>query len=205
MGSDADRTVKTSRNDILRKAVHISFGTIIAISYWNTLVPLWSYLALLVAGLTLSLFIKTGGHVPIIELILHETDKDDYLPAHGVVFFYLGFISVAVLASLLELDKVFVVVPVLITAYADPATYLVGRFLGRIWLPFKSDKNLEGVLGGMVIAILTAVSFIPLQAALPVGVISMITEIPNVRIGDIEIDDNLIVTITAFIVMYIVL
>jgi dolichol kinase len=186
-----------------RKVIHISLGFALCVLYFYKVLPLWSYYAIFFAGLSLSLILKSGKKVPLISRMLRDLDKDNYFPAHGLVFFVLGFIILLTLVTLFKLPEIYLILPIMILTFADPASFFAGKLIGGPKLPFNREKTVAGTIGGMATAALVVYEFKSAPKALLIGVVAMTMDLTSFRIGKIEIDDNLLIPLAAFIMMLI--
>jgi len=114
-------------------------------------------------------------------------------PGRGILFFTIG----ATLCLAIFTPSI-AYAGILILSLGDAASNLVGRHLGFMKTALNPNKNIEGTLVGILVSIPAAYFFVPnLMAATAAACIAMFLEIPNIRIGDFEIDDNLLIPLGA--------
>jgi len=197
--------INITKYELVRKLIHMFLGTVLTILYLNKVLPNYIYLVILILGLGLSFFIKSGRNVPLISRILGFIDKDDFLPAHGVVFFFTAFVLLILISGLLRLDTIYVVLPIQILTFADPASFFAGRLIGGPKLPFNRHKTYSGTLTGMLVAVVIALIILQNTVAVVIGITAMLMDLINVKIGKAEIDDNLLIPLAAQLTMILLL
>ncbi|KXK26512.1 MAG: Cytidylyltransferase family protein [candidate division WS6 bacterium OLB20] len=190
-----------TNGELARKALHISFGTVLLLTLHLQVFEYWHYLVLLVAGLTLSLTIKFLEGFPQIAKLIAPFDKDDYLPAQGMVYFYCTFVLLLTLTRWMELPDRFIMHPVLMLTLADPASFFIGKGWGKRPLPVNRRKTVEGTLAGMLVASVAGLLFVSPFAAVLIGSLAMMMDVVDLKIGNLEIDDNLLIPLAAFILL----
>ncbi len=190
---------KINSLELKRKILHMLLGTIgLFLIIYNIVNPLIIFI-ILIFGILLSLIcLKT--RVPIISSILDNFDKkmQGQLPAKGVIF--------AVIGSLLALQlfpRDIALASITILIFADPISHLIGKMFGKTKSPLDKRKNIEGHIAGALISSLLAMFFVSPILAISGALIAMLFESLIIEIQKIELDDNLIIPLTAGTVMYI--
>ncbi len=80
----------------------------------------------------------------------------------------------------------------------DAFTNIVGRHFGRIRTKLNPNKFIEGSIVGILLCIPVAYYFVPnAWAAVAASIVAMFLEMPNVKIAEWEIDDNLLIPLGA--------
>lgn len=89
------------------------------------------------------------------------------------------------------------VVSILILAFGDSISNLVGHHFGKTLTPFHHHKKIEGPIAGIFISTLIASFFIPFFPALIASTVAMIFEFPEWKIFGYHLDDNIIIPLSA--------
>lgn len=119
-------------------------------------------------------------------------------PGKGSFFYILGAFVVISL-----FDKQIAMASIVILALGDSSSHLIGKYIGRVKHPFNSVKFLEGHIAGALIGALGAMLFVTLPVALAAASIAMFVE--GIDVGSRArwiLDDNLVVPLTAGVVMF---
>lgn len=187
-----------------RKALHISFGTtLLFLTHFEILEPI-HYVLLWFIGITLSLSIKYLERFPAINKLIAPFDKDDYLPAQGMVYFYTTFLLLTLITTAMQLPKEYVMYPVMMLTLADPASFFIGKGWGTHPLPLNRRKTIEGTAAGMLVASAVGLLFVAPVTAVIIGCLAMVMDVVDLKLGNLEIDDNLLIPIAAFLLLLIV-
>ena len=83
----------------------------------------------------------------------------------------------------------------------DALTNIVGRYFGKWKIPFNPKKHFEGTIVAIFASTFTAFFFVDFAPALLGSTAAMLVETLPLKIGKIEIDDNLVIPIVAGFVM----
>lgn len=127
-------------------------------------------------------------------LSLFERDHHmENFPGRGILFFTIGSFL-----TLLIFEQHLAYAGILILSFGDAVSNLVGRHYGKIKTKLNPNKYIEGTFVGILISIPIAYIFVPnIAAAISASSIAMFLEMPNIRIFNFEIDDNLLIPIGA--------
>jgi dolichol kinase len=137
--------------------------------------------------------------LPIYDHFLDVFERDhdrQKIPGRGLIFFLLGSFLAVVFFSL-EIA----VASILILAFGDSVSHVFGRHFGQIKTPFHPKKFLEGSLFGIILSAIAAGFFVPLAEALVASTVAMILEFPTIRISGHRLDDNLLIPLSAGVVL----
>lgn len=189
---------KINKYELARKLIHIIFGLFLLLLYRLDIFTLPVFYFLFFVGLAFSFFIKSKSRLNLFVKILTNLDKKNYLPAHGMVFFYIGFVSLITFSAIFNLSFAYILIPILIVSFADPASFFFGRLFGETKLPFNHSKTVAGTLAGILTAIGISAFIMPLHFAVITAISAMSMDMINIRVGRIEIDDNLLIPLAAF-------
>jgi dolichol kinase len=143
-------------------------------------------LAVLCAGFALSTVKALGGSIGVFDEALKQLERGGVMPFHGA----LAFVAGALFALTFSPDRAFGLGVVMILAFGDGFSTLVG-LTGRTRLPWNKKKTWRGLLaftlaGG--IASLAFMSVAGLGYALICGLVESV---------DAGLDDNILVPVAA--------
>lgn len=179
--------------EVRRQVGHAFIGlSIIGLYAFDLLTAEW-LLWILVAGGLLSL-ISQWINLPFIKTILDHFERPHVrrrFPGRGSFFMVLGCLLAMVL-----FEKSIALAAMAIMALGDSTTNVLGRFFGRIRLPYNPKKTLDGALMGVIAATLGAFYFVPFGVALGASITAMFIETLDLKIG-VELDDNILVPLVA--------
>jgi len=181
--------------EIRRQALHMLYGPILVILVHWHLLTLPILFGIIVGGAMMSLMVKRKRLNPVRWVLSHfERDHHmEYFPGRGILFYTIGaFLVLAIFPEPIAYAGI------LILSAGDAATNIVGRHFGRIRTRINPNKFMEGTLIGILVSIPIAYCFVPnLYAAIAASCLAMFLEMPNIRIFNFEIDDNLLVPLAA--------
>ena len=181
--------------ELRRQALHFLYGPILVALYHWHLLTLPILFGMIVGGAMMSLMIKRKRLGPI-RWVLSFFERDHHMeqfPGRGILFFTIGAFLV-----LAMFPEPIAYAGILILSAGDAATNVVGRHFGRIRTRINPNKYMEGTLVGILVSAPIAYCFVPnLSAAIAASCIAMFLEMPNIRLFNFEIDDNLLVPLAA--------
>ncbi|HCW32422.1 MAG: hypothetical protein UT55_C0026G0009 [Candidatus Peregrinibacteria bacterium GW2011_GWE2_39_6] len=179
--------------ELRRQIGHAVIGVgIIFLNYLDLISPrmlLW----VLILGGFLSL-LSLRFEIPIIKNLLAYFERPKHcktFPGRGSFYMVLG-----ALLSILLFPKTIALAAIAIMAIGDSTTNILGRYLGKIYLPYNRKKTLEGALMGIGAASLAAFFFVPFTTAFLASAAALFVETWDLKIG-IELDDNVLVPLVA--------
>ncbi|MFH1249288.1 MAG: hypothetical protein V1660_03990 [archaeon] len=186
-----------------RTIFHIIFGSVIlylAVKNYYTGVR-WMLFSLLCFGMLLSLT-SLRFKIPFIHFMLKKFEKPKYLkkfPGKGALFFVAGCLLV-----LRIFPKSMAFAAIAILTFADPLASLSGIVFGKRShrKPFNTLKKIEGTIVGIITGFFVASFFIPYSEAIVASVVSMFAEALTLKLGGDEVDDNIIVPVSAATAIY---
>lgn len=181
--------------ELRRQLIHILYGPILVLLYHYGFLTLEILFGMIIGGSIMSFMIKKKRMSPIRWLLSHF-ERDHHMenfPGRGVLFFTIGaFLALALF------EKEIAYAGILILSIGDAASNIVGKHFGKIRTKLNPDKYIEGTLFGVLVSIPIAYFFVPnIGAAIAASCIAMFLEMPNVRIFNFEIDDNLLIPLGA--------
>lgn len=202
--------------EIKRQLFHGIIGFIFVISvYWGFLQEIGSIaifnrldfmpplsrplFVILVIGIIL-IIISKNFRVPILYWFLYEFERSQDLekfPGKGAFFYVLGGF---ILALFFEPSNV--LASMMILSIGDSSSHIVGKKLGEIYHPLSNNKKkIEGNLAGALISFIGALLFVKPLPAFVASFISMFVE--GISFGKLWVfDDNLIVPLTAAVIIF---
>jgi len=187
--------------ELKRQILHILTGiTALLLLLFNILTPFIIFI-LLITGILLSL-LSLKIRIPLISFFLDNFERKqdkNKLPGRGIIF--------AVAGSLLVL-KLFpqniAYASIIILTFADPISHIIGKFFGKTKSFLDKRKNIEGHLAGAIISSLFAMFFVTPLLAIAGALTAMLFESVIIEIQKIQLDDNLIIPLTAGTVMFLI-
>lgn len=194
-----------TKKDFIRKAMHVSFGTILLFLFYYNILELWHFLVLWLVGFSFSVGLKLGLNAGFIGKAIQDLDKDDFMPAQGMLYYYSTFLFLVFLQNHYGLDKDFILHSFLVLMFADPASFIAGKGFGKTKLPFHSKKTILGTATGMLVAVVVSLLFVSPIIAIVIGVLSMTMDVIDVKIGNLEIDDNFLIPSAVFVLRLLLL
>lgn len=181
--------------EIRRQLAHLIYGPILVLLYHYNLLTLQILFGIIIGGIAMSLLIKKRRMSPL-RWILSHFEREHHMenfPGRGILFFTIGaFLTLAIFPQEIAYAGI------LILSFGDSVTNLIGRHYGTIKTRLNPNKYIEGTLVGIVISFPVAYYFFPnISAALTASCVAMFLELPNIKIFGFEIDDNLIIPLSA--------
>ncbi|MBM3199861.1 hypothetical protein FJZ53_02900 [Candidatus Woesearchaeota archaeon] len=180
-----------------RQVFHLLLGTFIVILYKIGILNTSILFIIFLAGFTLSV-LSFRYNVPGIKWFLKRFEREEDFkksPGKGCLMYISG-----VLITLLVFKEEIALAAIMILAVGDSVSHMIGKYFGRY--KFSNAKHLEGTLAGIFFAGLVASMFVDYKLAFIGSVVGMLTEVVDLKIGKMEIDDNLIIPILAGLTMH---
>ncbi len=181
--------------ELRRQLIHILYGPAIVLLFEFNLISLEILFGMIVGGSIMSLMVKRQRMNPV-RWVLSHFERDHHMesfPGRGVLFYTIGAFLV-----LLLFPKEIAYAGILILSVGDAASNVVGKHFGKIKTKLNPDKYVEGTLVGVLISIPIAYYFVPnIWAAISASCLAMFLEMPNVKLFNFEIDDNLLIPLGA--------
>jgi len=94
---------------------------------------------------------------------------------------------VGVILSLLFFSELIAYVVIVIFAFADRYATIIGKFYGRVRIPYNRQKSVEGSVAFFVTAFICAIFLLPLKTALIASFVSCIIETIPFKFDNISI------------------
>lgn len=186
----------SSNLEFRRQLMHLSVTLALAGLIFFNFLNLFSVIFITFLGLTLSLFAKKR-RLPVISHLLDTFERPQAgkkLPGRGVIFL---FVSSSFLLFFFPLKIIFFAL--IITAVGDAISPIIGILFGRKKLPWNRQKHWEGLLMSNIVTTLVLIWGMEFAPAFICSAITMFAESLSLKIWDREIDDNIVVPLTAAI------
>ncbi len=165
---------------------------------------LWAGHVLSIIGLgiiSLSVFLiaeayKRDIKLPIVCLMIDHGERTEVIeetPARGAMLFFFGsFVSAILYGNHIRV----VAATIVILAFGDSVSTLIGKNFGRHKIPYNKMKSIEGSVAGAIAALLGAMLFVNLQIAV-VGAFSgmLVDSLP------LSFDDNITIPVFSGLIM----
>jgi len=186
---------KAAQAELGRKLLHMMIGiSAILLLVYNIITP-WIIFGIFIACVVISL-LSLRFRLPLVSFFLDnfERSKDKHqLPGKGIIFAMAGSLLVI---RLFPID--IALASMVILTFADPVSYLVGKYLGKTPSILDERKNIEGNLAGFILSSLFAMFFVAPSLAIAGSLISiMLFESLIIEIQRVQLDDNLIIPLAA--------
>ncbi len=183
-----------------RKTFHLVSGTVIAALLWVGVIDgfLLMGATFLLMGISL-LFKGERMRWQFMHWLLHLLEREQFRkksPGKSAIYFFLGSSLVA-----LFFPVNIAVASILILAFGDSLSCLIGYHFGKIITPLHPKKTIEGPLAAIIISTIVASLFVPFWMALAASSVALILEMPRWVIFGWHVDDNLIIPVVAAIVL----
>lgn len=187
--------------EIRRKTVHLLVGVIIAELLWIGAID--GVLLLAITFFLLGFFLlfrefHKKKNSPLHSL-LHLFEREKHIkvfPGKSAVCFLFGC-TIAVLAF----PKDIAVASILILSFGDSISNLIGHHFGKTTTPLHPIKKIEGPLFAICISAFAASFVVPFWYAFLAATVALILEIPEWKILNFHIDDNLIIPLSSGLVL----
>ena len=96
-------------------------------------------------------------------------------------------LSLGVILSLILFPKLIACVAIMVVAFSDSIATVIGRFYGRLKIPYNHGKSVEGSIAFFVSAFMCSIFYVPLWTALIVSFVSCIIESLPFKIDNISV------------------
>ncbi len=180
-----------------RQAFHAMLGIVIVLLVLVGFLTAKRLLLMVIMGAVIS-GISVKCRIPLISWFLDNFDrKDEKIPGKGAIFYILGCLIVLAL-----FPQRIALASILVMALGDSFATIVGFHFGKI--KSITRKTLEGFFAGSFAGFIGAVLFVDYFSALAGSLAAMFFEMLEIRLGSKVIDDNIMVPLTAALVMWII-
>ena len=181
--------------EIRRQILHLLYGPLLILLYDQGLLTSPLMLAIILIGAGTSLLVKHKKLSPIARLLgfFERPHHMEHFPGRGILFFTIGSFL-----CLLLFEKNIAYAGIMVLSVGDAVANVAGRHLGRIKTKLNPEKYMEGTLLGILVSIPIAYYFVGNWLAASIAsFVAMFLEMPNIKLFNFEIDDNLIIPLAA--------
>jgi dolichol kinase len=181
-------------NEELRQTIHIMIGIMVIglvylIGVENTLGIM---IFLLVIGVLISNAKTLGFRNNVIDWILESVERNVKIPGKGAITMFAGMILILSLTP-----PVYAITLISILAVGDGFSTLIGSN-SELKLPWNEHKTWYGFVSFVIFSSIPAFSFLGFEGIAYAFALGMIETI------DLDIDDNLLISVSAVIISYLV-
>ncbi|MFH1916607.1 MAG: phosphatase PAP2 family protein [Nanoarchaeota archaeon] len=173
-----------------RQFTHILNGVFIVLLIYEKIIETYVLIGILILGIIISLLAKKTK-AKFIWWFLDRMDRKGKIPGIGALTFILGSIIV-----LYVFPREIALPAILILAFGDGMSTLVGKYYGRIKNPLNKKKTIEGTLAGIIFGGLAAMFFVTWWVAFIAAGVAMIIEAIGI------LDDNITIPLVAGLVLF---
>jgi dolichol kinase len=188
-------------HEIRRKTFHIIGGLILVLTIYYNILQAWMVLLILGGGIILSI-VYTIYELPITHYFMKKFEREHLrkkFPGKGVIYLFLGL-----LVMMLLFEKNIVLAGIMIWAFGDSLSALVGKHYGKIKHPLN-DRLLEGTIAGIIGGAIAASFFVYWPYALIGATVSMAIESMEWKLYRETFDDNFFVPLIGAAVIYLLM
>jgi dolichol kinase len=181
-----------------RQFIHFFAGIIFVILYYYGLIDK-RILLIITTFFFLIFLVSRKIRIPPVEWFLKNFERPRQFPGKGLIFYMVG-----VTLCFFIFNKYIAMASVLILAIGDSIPNIVGFYSKKFKHPFSDRKYLEGMIAGIVFSSFAAMIFVSWYESLLGATVAMILEGIDLKIGLEKIDDNIIVPVSAGLVIYLI-
>jgi dolichol kinase/membrane-associated phospholipid phosphatase len=188
--------LKKDALEVRRQAFHFALGIVACILYYKGILGdyIFVYATIVLIIIFFTNLYKIPGFYHLFYVFERESDLKEF-PGKGPIFFMLGC-----MISSLIFPKDIALASIIILGVGDSVSHVIGKYFGKTKHPL-SQKLLEGSLIGAATAFLFALLFVNTWEAFLAAFIAMSVEAIDIKVGNNLIDDNLLIPITAGLVI----
>jgi len=180
--------------EIRRQFFHLFLGIAIVLLYNFHVLSARRMFIILVIGILISVA-SSKFKVPGIAWFLERFErKHARFPGQGAIYYILGCFTVI---GLFPPD--IASAAILVLAAGDSFSTLIGKNFGKHRM---GSKSIEGTLAGIITGFLGALVFVPALTAFLGAFVAMLAEALDIKLFNKVVDDNILVSVVAAIVMY---
>jgi dolichol kinase len=193
---------KIDWHEIRRKIFHILGGIALALLVYFDILNAIITLIIVIFGIILSALYKKYD-LPIISYFLNRYEREHLkkkYPGKGVIFLFM-----AILLMMILFEKNIVIAGIMIWAFGDGMSAIIGKHYGQIKHVLNNNKHIEGTIAGIIFGTIAASFFVYWLYALIACTIAMIVESIDWKIYPDAFDDNLLVPLIGSAAIYLLM
>lgn len=180
--------------ELWRQLIHASGVFIVCLSYFLPSTLLIILCVAIVVFVEIVFRLDHSYNIPFFSTILRQTKRKD--DEKGFIYFFIGII---ITLYFFQFNIAIANAAILILLFGDSASTLIGKWFGKIKLPFQSHKTLEGSLAFLLVGLMVSLTQIPIIPAFVGAFAGTLTEAYS------PIDDNVPIPLVSAFVMSIVI
>jgi dolichol kinase len=187
--------------EIKRKIFHVIFGITLVFLLYYEIINNLILLIIIIIGLIVS-FLSRKIKIPIVYWFLKKFERDGEIrkfPGKGIIFYLMGAYIV-----FLFFPKDIASASLVILAFGDSFSHLVGKHFGTLKHPFTDKKFLEGAVAGIIAGFFAAIIFVSPFEAFLASFFGMLVEGIDLKLGIEKVDDNIVVPIASAVIIYLI-
>ena len=186
--------------ELYRKILHLLLGISIALAYQYDLLSPFTLLMMIIAGVIISILSKRIW-LPFLSFFLEKLEREEekkQFPGKGLIFFFVG-----VLLAVKLFPKDIALASIMILAFGDSISHLIGARFGKIKNILNGDgkKLIEGTIAGIIAGLLGAMFYVPFSQALLGSTAAMLAEVVKIDFNENQLDDNVVIPLVAGTIM----
>jgi dolichol kinase len=178
------------KKELLRQLIHASGVFIVILSYFlkpDSLI----FIAILILFLVVLLFeLDKKYHLPFFSYIFQHCKRQD--DERGFIYFFIGIILTLII---FQFNISVANAAILILLFGDSASTIIGKKWGKIKIPYRPKKTLEGSLAFFVVGLAVALTQVPFIPAVLGVLFGALTEAYS------PVDDNIPIPLVSAMVM----
>ena len=184
--------------EIRRKIFHVVFGLFcIELFIRNLITPLIVFGVVIVGGIIS--YLSRSYKIPGVWWFLKKFERPQHLasfPGKGAWFFAVGFFL-----CILLFKKNIAIASIIVMVLGDSISHIIGTNFGAIKHPFSNTKFIEGHIVGAIVSGFAASAFVPFWIGLIGALGGMFMEGVDAIMKIDPVDDNVVVPLSAGIIM----
>ncbi len=193
--------MEINRFELNRQLFHIALGICLASLLFFDAISREFLLYVLMIGILISIS-RVKYKLALVDYFLKKFEREKdimFFPGKGVIFYLLGSYL-----SLLFFPKDIALASIMVLAFGDSVSHLLGLHLGKMRNPVSKTKFFEGTIAGFIAGFLGALIFVKWHEAFFASLIAMTIEAIDIKLGSRQVDDNLVIPIVSGAVILIV-
>ena len=182
--------------ELARASLHAGVGFLIVLlsqAQYLT-VPVFGLIVILFSAVV---FYNFNQERELLSRILSLDRPDIQVPGLDLLFYFLGTWLV-----LWIFGPPIAYAAIMILAFGDSVAHMVSHSFGGTQTYVTKKTYWQGTVAGIIVSVLVAIVYVPFVPALAAGIIAMLLQAGELRIGSHHIDDNLTIPLVAGVVLW---